>query len=195
MDIEYEAAFADIDKEDMRERLRAAGAVLVRPEFLQRRENFTMPEGSAVEKIGWTRVRDEGDRITMSIKTCTGYGIEDQREICLTVESFEQAREFLLMLGCRKKSYQETRRELWTLDGAEVTIDEWPFVNPFVEIEAESEAKVRQVSERLGFDYAEAIFGPVHVICQRQYPHLTPERINNKTPLIVFGGENPFLQT
>ena len=193
MDIEYEAAFVCVDKEDMRERLRAVGAVLVRPEFLQKRTNFALPVGSEAERIGWARVRDEVDRITMSIKTCAGDGIEDQKEVCLAVDSFERAELFLVTLGCKKKSYQETKRELWTLDGAEVKIDTWPFIDPFVEIEAQSEAVVRSVSEKLGFDYAQAVFGPVHAICQRQYPHLTPERINNQTPLIVFDGSNPFL--
>ncbi len=26
----------------------------------------------------------------------------------------------------------------------------------------------------------------------QEYPHLTEERINNQTPLIVFSGKNPF---
>jgi adenylate cyclase class 2 len=192
MEIEYEAAFADVDKEAMREKLRAVGATLVRAEFLQKRTNFTLPAGSAVEHIGWARVRDEGNRITMSIKTNAGERIEDQREICLTVEDFEQAETFLLTLGCRQKSYQETKRELWTLDGAEITIDTWPFLEPFVEVEAKSEAIVRAVSEKLGFDYAQAIFGPVDAVCRHQYPRLTAEYINNRIPRIVFDGENPF---
>ena len=62
-----------------------------------------------------------------------------------------------------------------------------------MEVEAPSEAVVKLVSEKLGFDYSQAIFGPVHMMYQRKYPHLTVERINNQTPLIVFGGENPFL--
>ncbi len=193
MDIEYEASFAGVDKDEIRGRLRAAGAALVRAEYLQRRTNFYLPEGSAVGQVGWARVRDEGDKITMSIKSCSGEGIEDQRETCLTVEDFVQAEMFLETLGCRKKAYQETKRELWTLDGAEITIDTWPFVGPFVEVEATSETLVRQVSEKVGFDYSQAIFGPVHIIFQRQYPYLTTERINNQTPRIVFGEKNPFL--
>ena len=129
----------------------------------------------------------------MSLKIVDGDRIEDQKEICLTVDSFDQAELMLGTLGCTKKSYQETRRELWTLDDTEVTIDEWPFVDPFVEVEGTSEAAVRSVSEKIGFDYRDALFGAVDIICMRQYPHLTADRINNRTPLIVFGGANPFL--
>jgi len=32
-------------------------------------------------------------------------------------------------------SYQETRREKWMLDDAEVTIDTWPWIPTFIEIE------------------------------------------------------------
>jgi hypothetical protein len=31
-------------------------------------------------------------------------------------------------------------------------IDEWPFLEPFIEVEGGSELGVRQVSEKLGFD-------------------------------------------
>lgn len=118
--------------------------------------------------------------------------IEDQKEICLTVDSFEQAEALLAALGCRRKAYQETKRELWTLDGVEIMIDEWPFLDPFVEIEGTSEEAVKSVAEKLGFDYAQAIFGAVDVVYMRKYPHLTADRINNHTPSIIFECENPF---
>lgn len=191
MQIEYEATFPDIEKEAMRGKLKQAGAVLARPEFLQKRVVFDMPLGHELAG-GWVRVRDEGDRVTMSIKIVNGDKIDDQKEMCLTVDSFEQGETFLMTLGCRKKSYQETKRELWTLDGTEITIDEWPFLNPFVEVEGKSEAVVKRVAERIGFDYRQALFGAVDMLYMRQYPHLTFERIN-KTPRIVFAGENPFL--
>jgi adenylate cyclase class 2 len=164
----------------------------VRPEYLQRRVVFRLPEGHEI--LGaWARVRDEGNLITMSLKIVDGDRIEDQKEICLVVDSFDQAELLLLTIGCVKKSYQETKRELWILDDTEVTIDEWPFLDPFVEVEGKSEEAVRSVSEQIGFDYAQALFGAVDIVCMRKYPHLTTDRINNRTPLIVFDGENPFL--
>lgn len=191
MNIEYEATFAAVEKDVIRKKLLEAGAVLVRPEFLQKRVVFRMPVGHEIPG-GWVRVRDEGDKITMSLKVIDGSHIENQKEIFLTVSDFEEATDLLIALGCTEKSYQETRRELWTLDDTEVTIDEWPFLEPFVEIEGQSEDLVHSVSLKLGFDYAQATFGAVDVLYIRQYPHLTAERINNQTPLIVFSGENPF---
>lgn len=129
----------------------------------------------------------------MSLKVVDGTHIENQKETCLEIDSFDDGVNLLLALGCEKKSYQETRRELWTLDGTEVTIDEWPFLRPFVEVEGKSEESVKSVSEKLGFDYTQALFGAVDVLYIRQYPYLTFDRIN-QAPLIVFDGENPFAQ-
>lgn len=193
MNIEYEATFVDIDKDAMCQKLTDVGAVLVKHEFLQKRVVFALPAGNEIVG-GYARVRDEGDKITMSLKVIDGERIENQKEICLTVDSLERAEDLLTTLGCRKKSYQETRRELWMLDGAEITIDEWPFLEPFVEIEGGSEESVKSVAEKLGFDYSQAIFGAVDVVYMRKYPHLTADRINNHTPSIVFGGKNPFVE-
>jgi adenylate cyclase class 2 len=191
MNIEYEATFPDIDKEEMRRTLEKAGATLARPEFLQKRVVFTFPEGHEITG-GWMRVRDEGNKITMSLKIVDGDKIENQKEICLTVDSFDQAELLLTTLGCKKKSYQETKRELWMLDDTEITIDEWPFLRPFLEIEGKSEETVKQATQKLGLDYTKALFGAVDIIYIHQYPHLTFDRINT-TPLIIFEGENPFL--
>jgi len=40
MAIEYEATFPNIDKDEIRERLKKAGAVLIHAEVLQKRNNF-----------------------------------------------------------------------------------------------------------------------------------------------------------
>jgi len=190
MKTEYEATFPAINKKDIRSRLKKAGAKLVRPEFLQKRVVFNLPEGHEI-KGGWLRVRDEADKITMSLKIVTGGKIENQKEICLKVDDFKKAESFLVATGCREKAYQESRRELWELDDAEITIDTWPFLEPFVEIEGKSEKIVNQVSETLGFDYSKALFCSIDTLYSRKYG-IPDDFINNKTPKIVFGGKNPF---
>lgn len=191
MNIEYEAKFSNIDKDAVRATLQIAGAILIRSEFLQKRVTFFLPEGHEIAG-GYARVRDEGDKITMSLKSFDGDEIENQKEICLTVDSFMQAESFLATLGCRQKSYQETKRELWVLDDVEIMIDEWPFLEPFIEIEGISEQAVKNTADKLGFDYAKAIFGAVDVLYKQKYIHLTSDHINHHTPRIVFHESNPF---
>lgn len=191
MNTEYEATFCDVNKDDVRKRLKAAGATLVRPEYLQKRIPFHLPKETR-SNDAWLRVRDEGDKITLSLKKVDGDRIEDQKEICLAVDDFDNAVELLSLIGCEPKAYQETKRELWRLDGVDITIDEWPFLEPFVEVEGESEERVRAVSEKIGFDYSTALFCAVGLLYKMKYG-IHPDEINNVKKM-VFDMENPFLR-
>lgn len=192
MNIEYEATFTDIDKESVRKRLRAAGAQLVKPEFMQKRLVFNFPAGYDIGG-GWIRVRDEGDKITMSIKVVDGTAIENQKELQLEVNSFEAGVNFLKILGCKAKAYQESKREIWELDGVEIMIDEWPFLEPLAEIEGPSKEMVRRVSQKIGFEWSKARFCAVGTFYSEKYG-LPEEVVNNQTPRIVFEMENPFIR-
>ncbi len=191
MKIEYEATFANINKDEIRERLRKAGAVLERPEYLQKRIPFYLPKEKR-SRYSWLRVRDEGGDITLSLKTVDGDKIESQKELFLRIDNFDAAVELLKAIGCEPKSYQETKRELWKLNGAEVTIDEWPFLEPFVEIEGSSEEEVKCVTEKLGFNWKDALFCAVGKLYEMKYD--IPEDQINVAEKIVFNMENPFIR-
>lgn len=191
MQTEYEATFANIFKDDIRDRLKRAEAVLVRSEFLQKRVNFHLPKESTVAE-GWIRVRDEGEQVTMSIKSVVqNETMDGQKELCLVVDSFGKAEEFLQELGCVKKAYQESKREIWSIEGVEICIDEWPWLEPFVEIEGKSEEDVKRVSEQLGFVWEKALFGAVDMQYEKKYG-VSRVRINNETPRFMFGEKCPF---
>ena len=192
MNIEYEATFENVDKDVVRARLVAAGATLVRPECIQKRAVFNPPSGHEIPG-GWLRVRNEGDKVTMSLKVVNGDAIEDQKEICLTVDDAGNAVEFLTALGAERKAYQETRRELWKLGETDITIDEWPFLEPFVEVEGADEATVRAASEKIGFAYGNALFCSVATLYARKYG-LEEDVFNNHSSLVVFDMENPFIK-
>jgi len=191
MKIEYEATFPEINKDEIREKLKQAGAKLVKPEFEQRRAVFHLPENARGDGQTWLRVRDEGDRVTMSLKRIAGDKIESQKEVCLTVNSYEDAISFLTSIGCKQKSYQETKRELWKIGEVEITIDQWPFLEPFVEVEGASEAEVKNACAQVGLDYSQALFCAVDALYEKKYG-VSKDVINNQTPLIIFSGNNPF---
>ena len=138
------------------------------------------------------RIRDEGDKITLSLKVVDGDKIEDQKEACVTVSDYAEAELILNTLGCDRKAYQETKRELWLLDGVEVTIDTWPFREPFIEVEGDTEQLVRSASEKLAMEWSEAKFCAVDVLYAEKYG-ISTDQINNRTPEITFEMENPFL--
>lgn len=190
MHIEYEATFTDIDKHNMRERLKDAGGVLVRPEYLQKRIIFDLPAGHQIEN-GWVRVRDEGDKVTISLKITTPGEIEGQREMMLVVDDFVSAVELLEHLGLRQVTYQESKRELWRLGTVDVTIDEWPFLEPFVELEGLTEAEVKAVAHDLALDYATAKFCAIGTLYQEKYGRNIDFLHSIKR--LVFAMDNPFI--
>ncbi len=192
MQIEYEATFPSIDKNKARKCLKKAGAKLIRSEYLQKRIAFDLPKGHEI-KGGWLRVRDEGDKITMSLKVVDGDKIHNQKEICIEVNDFNNTAILLKTIGCEQKAFQESKRELWRLKDVEITIDEWPFLEPFIEIEGRSEKAVQEVSMLIGFDYTKALFCSVDTLYSKKYG-VSKQIINKETPKILFNSENPFIK-
>ncbi len=189
MEIEYEAKFLNIDKDEVRTRLRAAGATLERPEFFQKRWVFDLP-GDRHSLHTFMRVRDEGDIVTMTWKHFAGDNIDDQKEIEVIVDDFEKAVEILTQIGCIARSYQENRRELWKLDDVEFMIDTWPYFEPYIEVESTSENAVRDAAQKAGFDWNSALFCGVSKLFQMKYgEHMHMRHV----PRIAFDMPNPFV--
>lgn len=187
-DIEYEATFADVDHDKIREKLEKLGAVRVKDETFFKRVTLSLPSS---EKNSWIRVRDEDNKITMSLKAIRGEGIECQKEIYLEVDNFDSAVLMLEKIGCVKKSYQENKREIWELDSVEIMLDEWPYLEPFVEIEGKNEEDVKRICGMLDFDYCDAIFDSITKLYAMKYGVLE-DVINNDISRICFNEKNPF---
>lgn len=185
METEFEAKFLDIDPASFREILKKAGAKLVHAERPMKRKNFDYPD-SRLEKIGgWIRVRDEGDKITFSYKRLVDRTVEGTKEISVVVDDFEKTCNLLLAVGFDQKSYQETKREKWELDGVEVTVDTWPWIPTFVELEAANEKKLKDAAAKLGLDWAKARHGSVEGAYQVYY-NVTEAEVDGWES-IVFG--------
>lgn len=147
LNIEYEATFCDINLDEIRKKIKNLNGKLLKPMFNQKRTVFNFPKGHEI-RGGWLRVRDESDKITMTLKIMESNGsIEGQKEIELIVNSYESAVNLLKTIGAEEKAVQETKRELWELDGVELMIDMWPFLEPVIEIEGKNEADVKKVAE------------------------------------------------
>ncbi len=73
---EIEAKFLDVDFDDLRTRLREAGAVCVQPMRLLKRRNFYQMDYSLEAKGVWVRVRDEGAKLKLAYKKLDNREIE-----------------------------------------------------------------------------------------------------------------------
>ena len=163
---EIEATFLSVDKDSMRAKLKKAGFDLETPEYMMRRKTFDF--FSVPRRKKWGRVRQESDKVTMTVKEIRGSGINDTYEIELVVNDFDAATAFFEACDIHAKAFQENMREVWTRDGVEVTIDTWPGLNPFVEIEGIDEKTVREVSNELGFDFGKAVFGSIDLVYEKE---------------------------
>lgn len=169
METEIEAKFPDIDADALRSVLKEKGAHLEHSEVLMRRKNYDYPDRRLEKMGGWIRVRDEGDKVTLSYKQLNDRTLHGTKEVNVVVDDFDTTCLFLESIGMEVKAYQETRREKWKYKGVEITLDTWPWVPTFVELEGPTEEVVKEVASNLGFDWNKAMHGSVETIYQMHY--------------------------
>jgi adenylate cyclase class 2 len=186
---EIEAKFLDVNFDEVRQKLKAVGAVCEKPMRLMRRVTFDNTEMKA--KNGWIRVRDEGDKVTVTYKQIDKFSADGVLEVETTAGNFGTMVEIFQQTGISGGSFQESKRETWRLGEVEIVLDEWPWLKPFIEIEGPGEHVIREVAGKLGFDYAQAKFGDVMVAYRAQYPHLTETDTVGNLPEVKFSAPLP----
>lgn len=177
MKTEIEVKFADIDTDAIRSSLEAAGAECEQPMRLMKRALVEEPHHEA--QHAFIRIRDEGDKITLTFKRRTdkaASSIDSVKELEVEVSDFDKTVELFSEAGWQYKTFQESRRETWKLDDVEVVIDEWPWLKPYIEIEGESEEAIKEVAAKLGLDWSTAIFGHIDALYAHQYEFLNGVR-------------------
>jgi len=185
MQTEIEAKFLNVNHEDLRTKLKQLGAVCEQPMRMMKRKNFDYPDLRLQKNNGWIRVRDEGDKVTMCYKQLNDRTLHGTKEVELVVDDFEAACKFLAAIGIEQKSYHETKRESWGLGNARIELDEWPWVKPYIEIEAGSEPELKKIVNKLDLDFTKAVHGSVEIVYRAEYD-VTDEDIDT-IPQIVFG--------
>lgn len=191
MDTEYEVKFYPVDKEKLRKKLKKLGAKLTHPERKMRRSIADNRVNTGL-KCDYIRVRDESDLIRLSAKihAVEGGKVGDQKEVDVKVSDYDKTVEFLKAAGFVFNRYHENLRETWEFDQAEITIDTWPGLEPYTEIEANSQDRVRGVAKKLGFNWDNKIITSVVEVYMKVYK-IDEEKALEKTSNITFEN-NPF---
>ena len=122
---EIEATYLSVDKDAVRKKLETTGFELKTSEYTMRRKTFDFSR-VAPGRNKWGRVRQESDKVTMTVKEIRGSGINDTYEVELVVNDFDTASAFFEACNIPAKALQENMREAWNRDNVEVTIDTWP---------------------------------------------------------------------
>ena len=158
---EIEAKFLNINIAQTEAKLLEIGALKVR-DFFYRRRVFDYPDWRLDKAHSWLRLRDEGDKITLSFKKRIGADKHDgtgnddgMEEVEIVVDDFEKTVQLLLALGFIEKHYAENKRSRWIKDGVEFDIDTFPELEPYLEIEATGWNKIDEAIAWLGLSPAD----------------------------------------
>ena len=171
MRTEIEVKFLNVDIDEVRTKLKSAGSICEQPMRLMRRALVETDETSS--RNAYLRIRDEGNKITATFKQFTENSLTGAKEREITVSDFDETIAIFSEFGLHYHTFQESKRETWKYGVVEVVIDEWPWIAPYIEIEAETETAVKAAAAELGFDWNDAVFGSVDVIYNLEYPNMT----------------------
>lgn len=189
MKSEIEVKFVNVNHDEIRKKLTACGATLEQPMRDMRRVVIDTPE--LKKKAAFIRIRDEGDKVTVTYKQFDQLSVDGAKEIEIVASNFEDTVALFTAAGLPHSSLQESRRETWKLNEVEVVLDEWPWLNPYIEIEGPSEELVKLTAKKLDFDWSDGVFGDVMAAYRTQYPKLGLHDTVGSLPQVRFGDPLP----
>ena len=133
-------------------RLEAAGATLAAPRVYENNLRYDNAERTLASRGFVLRLRqDTRSRITYKEPldpTAQERGVHSRYEAEITVDDFDTTDTILTKLGFHVVMTYEKYRTTYTLNGAEIVLDEMPYGN-FVEIEAGNEEAIEQMVSHL----------------------------------------------
>ena len=146
---ENEVTILEIDEEAFIKKILAYGAVK-QGEFLQRRYVYDF---KPINPNKWIRLRTNGSKTTLTIKEIKNkYTIDGTEELEIVVEDFDKTNTVLNQLGYRARNYQENYRKIFLLDNVEISIDSWPLIPTYAEIEGKNTFDVISAINKLGYN-------------------------------------------
>lgn len=159
MSKEIEISYPNINVDELRKKLSTIGLICKNERRLMERRKFKFKNELNGNRFG--RVRNEGDKITMTVKNAVNNDLSDVDECEVEVNDFNEACEIFKALGMLELPLSAKYREEWVDKDGEVSIviDEYKYLNPLVEIEGKNWEIVKKYSDLLGFNYDEHFDG------------------------------------
>lgn len=152
MQTEIEVKILEINVEDVIANLNALGAKKI-GEKMQKRFVYDF---NPKKENSWIRLRTDGIKTTLTVKEIHNDSIDGTRELEVMVDDFEKTNLLLEKLGYVSKGYQENKRISYVLGNAEIEIDFWPRIPPYLEIEAKTIFGVETMIKKLGFNVSQS---------------------------------------
>jgi adenylate cyclase class IV len=95
----------------------------------------------------YIRVRDEGHRITMTVKNNLTDKFPVENEV--NINDFDEGINILLAVGCKKKYYYEKYREIWHYKNSEIIFDMNPGIPELMEVESSTKKELDILCKKL----------------------------------------------
>lgn len=164
---EIEVKVLNIDRETVREKLQALGAVYEGREFQQNRmydypdRRLYLQEDGSYIRIRQIRSLDpdhsgQSSQILTLKKTLSRDKYKIAQETETAVADPEAMEQFLLQLGFVRVRIDEKIRESWVWNSIRFELDEWAGLPPYLEVEAPDEAAVSEGLAQLGYTLEQA---------------------------------------
>ena len=196
MEIEFEAKFLDINRNELVEKMKSLGAKCIQPNTIYKRCMY----GLCDIKRGYVRVRDEGNKTTLTAKIYKDSKFPQEYEVTIK-DGFDNGKAFLQALNLTEKSYHETMREKWNLslgknpiDDCEIAFDYIPGIPLYVEIECKTKKNLNKAIRILKLDNSKKYFGS-YGKCFVEYYGMSENDINNDIRSLTFANIEKELKT
>jgi len=140
MEKERELTILNIKLDDFIKTIEKLGAIK-QGEYLQKRYVYDV---KPLNPNKWIRLRTNGKKTTLTIKEIKDKNlIEGTNELEVVVDDFDKTNEILKELGYEARNYQENYRRVYILDNTEISIDSWPLIPTYAEIEGKTNEDVK----------------------------------------------------
>jgi adenylate cyclase, class 2 len=103
----------------------------------------------------WIRLRENNEEVTLTVKHIikkSKSNIQKVLECETIVDSIDDANSILNSLGIFSRNYQEKKRYSYEYKDAEIEIDLWPMIEPYIEIEFKDEKTLEEIIFKMNFD-------------------------------------------
>ena len=114
---------------------------------LEDRKILKIIEDTGNRFFKWIRLRQDGEIVEITIKYIysnkANYNIDEVKEIEIKTDNFEMA--------YYRKKLAEKKRDSYSYQGMDIEIDEWPLLEPYIEIEGTNIDKIYELANLLGY--------------------------------------------
>ena len=121
-------------------------------EFLKDEKVETLFSQLKINPNKWIRLRQSNNKSVLTSKHILEKDTSNFQSVLETefeVSSLEEANLFLESIGVARRSYQEKIRYSYIYKNAEIEIDIWPLIKPYMEIECDDENLINEIIEKL----------------------------------------------